>query len=329
MATMCRIYTDGACLGNPGPGGWAAILLGDGEPQRLAGFERKTTNNRMEIMAAIKGLERTPRDAEVVLFSDSQYLIYTMTRGWKRRANLDLWARLDDLASQRRVQWEWVQGHAGDEWNEEADRLANEQIQLVTSRGDIRAPVPPAAPGPRPAPPAGGPRRPEPAYDEDTALPQLSHIDAAGHARMVDVTQKLDTERVAVAKGSVVMQPATLALVRGGKAEKGDVLGVARVAGIMAAKETHHLIPLCHPLLVTDIAVDFQLDPLRSAVDITATARTTGRTGVEMEALVAVSVAALSIYDMCKAVDRGMRIEAVRLARKSGGKSGTIELEPA
>ena len=125
------------------------------------------------------------------------------------------------------------------------------------------------------------------------------------------------------------MQPATLALIRDGRAEKGDVLAVARVAGVMAAKQTSTLIPLCHPLFLTDVSVDFRLDALRNAVDITATATTVGKTGVEMEALVAVSVAALTVYDMCKAVDRGMRIEGVRLVRKSGGRSGDIEMELA
>ncbi|MEE9284682.1 MAG: cyclic pyranopterin monophosphate synthase MoaC [Dehalococcoidia bacterium] len=144
---------------------------------------------------------------------------------------------------------------------------------------------------------------------------------------MVDISAKADTERVAVAKGRVVMTPATLGLVRSGQGAKGDILAVARVAGIMAAKKTPDLIPLCHPLLITDVAIDFELDEAGSAVEITATVRTTGKTGVEMEAMTAVSVAALTIYDMGKAADRAMRIEAVRLARKSGGKSGDIVLE--
>ncbi len=149
---------------------------------------------------------------------------------------------------------------------------------------------------------------------------------------MVDVSAKADTERVAVAKGQVTMQPATLALIRAGKIEKGEVFAVARVAGILAAKRTHELIPMCHPLLITDVAVDFEIlaegnGSERARVGITGTAKNVGKTGVEMEALVAVSMAALTIYDMAKAVDRGMHIENVRLVLKRGGKSGEIRLE--
>jgi cyclic pyranopterin phosphate synthase len=154
---------------------------------------------------------------------------------------------------------------------------------------------------------------------------KLSHVDEQGRARMVDVGDKPDTQRQAVAQGRVLMQPETLALIQERGLPKGDVLAVAQVAGVMAAKRTHELIPMCHPLLLTHIGIDFQAVPAgegEAAVDITATARTTGKTGVEMEALTAVAVAGLTIYDMCKAVDRGMRIEAVRLVHKSGGKSG-------
>ena len=146
---------------------------------------------------------------------------------------------------------------------------------------------------------------------------------------MVDVTDKPDTRRVAVARGEVVMQPQTLAMIRENQVAKGDVLAVAQVAGIMAAKQTLHIIPMCHPLTLTGIEVAFALDQEEHKVVITASVHTTGKTGVEMEALVAVSVAALTIYDMCKAVDRGMRIQNVRLVRKSGGKSGEIILEDA
>ena len=155
-----------------------------------------------------------------------------------------------------------------------------------------------------------------------TSEPRLTHIDRSGNASMVDVSAKPDTERIAVAVGSVAMQPETLRLVSDNAFDKGDVLAVARIAGIMGAKQTSNLIPLCHPLPLSRIAVDFDLDTDTSAVRITAEAKTTGKTGVEMEALTAVSVAALTIYDMCKAVDRGMRIEGVRLTRKSGGQSG-------
>ncbi len=155
----------------------------------------------------------------------------------------------------------------------------------------------------------------------------LSHVDEQGRARMVDVSAKADTEREAVARGLVLMKPETLKLVSEGGISKGEVLAVARVAGIMAAKHTPYLVPMCHPLLLTHVEVDLRLDPDISAIEITATVRTTGKTGVEMEALTAVTGSALTIYDMCKAVDKAMRIEKVRLVRKTGGKSGDIVLE--
>jgi cyclic pyranopterin phosphate synthase len=156
---------------------------------------------------------------------------------------------------------------------------------------------------------------------------KLSHIDEKGKPKMVDVSGKADTLREAVAKGEIRMKAATLALITGGEIAKGDVLTVAQLAGVMAAKQTPHLIPLCHPLLLNEIKVELEIDEKHNAVLITATVKNTGKTGVEMEALTAVSVAALTIYDMCKAVDRAMRIEAVRLVKKSGGKSGTFVLE--
>ncbi len=148
----------------------------------------------------------------------------------------------------------------------------------------------------------------------------FSHFDAAGNAAMVDVSAKPVTDRSATARARVAMRPETAAMIREGTAKKGDVLGVARIAGIMAAKRTAELIPLCHPLPIA--AVTLELTAGEAAVEIAATVRTTGQTGVEMEALTAASVAALTVYDMCKAVDRGMRIEAVRVVHKAGGKSG-------
>ena len=153
----------------------------------------------------------------------------------------------------------------------------------------------------------------------------FTHFDKEGKAQMVDVSDKVETERVATAKGSVIMQRATLALIKDGAVKKGDVLSVARLAGIMGAKKTPDLIPLCHPLALTSVQVELTLDEARNAVDITATCKLTGKTGVEMEALTAVSVAALTVYDMCKAVDKGMQIVDIRLIHKSGGKSGTFE----
>jgi cyclic pyranopterin phosphate synthase len=150
----------------------------------------------------------------------------------------------------------------------------------------------------------------------------LTHLDAAGAARMVDVSAKAHTERIAIAEGAVAMLPATLDLVLSGNAKKGDVLGTARIAGIMAAKRTHELIPLCHPLSLTGVALDLDADASLPGIRVRARVRTTGQTGVEMEALTAVSVACLTVYDMVKAVDRGARITEVALLEKSGGRSG-------
>ena len=150
----------------------------------------------------------------------------------------------------------------------------------------------------------------------------LTHFDKAGNAHMVDVGAKGETERMATARASVTMQPATLKLIRSKKAAKGDVLAVAQLAGIMAAKKTPELIPLCHPLALSSVAVELTIDARRNAVDIEATCKVKGRTGVEMEAMTAASVAALTVYDMCKSVDRGMVISEVKLIHKSGGKSG-------
>ena len=155
-------------------------------------------------------------------------------------------------------------------------------------------------------------------------LPQLTHFNAQGLAHMVDVAGKAATHRSATAQGRIVMLPATLAIILAGNAKKGDVLGIARVAGIMAAKKTSDLIPLCHPLALTHVAVDFTPDEPGSSIVCTAVVETVGPTGVEMEALTAVQIALLTIYDMCKAVDRGMAMTGVRVLEKHGGKSGSF-----
>lgn len=158
---------------------------------------------------------------------------------------------------------------------------------------------------------------------------QLTHIDASGAAHMVDVADKAHTTRVAVAESAVTMEQATLDLIVSGNAKKGDVLGVARLAGIMAAKRTHELIPLCHPLALTKVEVDVEPDQSLPGLRIRALAKVTGQTGVEMEALTAASLAALTVYDMAKAVDRGMTIGPTRLLQKSGGKSGDWTIDPS
>lgn len=158
-------------------------------------------------------------------------------------------------------------------------------------------------------------------------MKNLTHLDEKGRPCMVDVTGKPDTHRRAVAKGLVRMQPATFSRLQGARIAKGDVLTVAQLAGITAAKKTPDLIPLCHPILIDSAGIEFSLDEENSTVEITATVESTGKTGVEMEALTAAAVTALTIYDMCKAIDRGIRIENIRLIQKSGGKSGDITLE--
>ena len=298
---MIDIYTDGSCSGNPGPGGWGAIVIENGVKRLLSGGEPATTNNRMEMMAAIEGLAAVLAGAAVTIHSDSTYVINTMTKNWNRNANQDLWPRLDALVAERKVGWEWVRGHNGHPLNEEADRLAVAATMSMANGGD--------AAGKAPAPAAA-------------TEGSLTHLDARGNARMVDVGDKPDTVRTATASGVVTMLPETLALILRGKVEKGDVFTVARIAGINAAKHTWELIPLAHQIPLSQVAVDFETDATNGTVSITGSARTTAKTGVEMEALSAVSVAALTIYDMCKAVDRGMRVDGVRLLEKRGGAHG-------
>ncbi len=172
-------------------------------------------------------------------------------------------------------------------------------------------------------------RRPKRKTKPSFTIDELTHIDPRGQARMVDVSGKAATERVAVAEGKVIMQPQTLDVVVGGNAAKGDVLGAARLAGIMAAKRTHGLIPLCHPLPITKVEIEINPEHALPGFLVQATVKVTGQTGVEMEALTAVSIACLTIYDMVKAVEKGMRIEGIRLLSKSGGKSGDWQAENA
>ena len=288
---MFRICTDGACLGNPGPGGWASIIINDEGRQEFTGNEHNTTSNRMEIKAVIEGLKRTPRGSEVTVESDSQYVINTMTRNWKRKANLDLWKLLDDEVDGRLVSWVWVRGHVGHPENERANRLANDAARTLINHAEP------------------------------------THFDNTGTITMVDITEKAVTERVAIAGGTVHMNSETIELIKNNGIAKGNVFAVAYIAGTMAAKQTSQLIPLCHPLAISSVDLHLQLCEDISAIKITATVKTVAQTGVEMEALTAVSVAALTIYDMCKAVDRGIRINEIRLIRKSGGRSGEIILE--
>ena len=310
---MITIYTDGACLGNPGPGGWGAVITGDGIKRSVHGSNPHTTNNRMEIMAVVEGLRNISDKSEVAVFSDSTYVINTMTKNWKRNKNKDLWDLLDQEVTSRAVSWHWVKGHSGDPLNEEADRLAYGE-----ATGKF---------GPEHEPFLGeGLMETDKPESTTTKDDTLTHVDERGAARMVDVGAKPDSDRVAVAIGFVEMKIETLQMIKTNEFKKGDVLSVARIAGIMGAKQTPGLIPLCHPLPLTQVTVDFELDEERSRVEIRAMAKTHGKTGVEIEALTATSIAALTIYDMCKAVDRGMQI-GTRLLSKTGGQSGDVFLE--
>ena len=325
---MIHIYTDGSCMGNPGNGGWAALTVDEGRLQMLSGKEGKTTNNRMEQTAVIKALEHLPKDTETTVYTDSEYVVKSMQGRYRRRANTDLWRRLDELVQGRRVWWEWVQGHVGHPQNEFVNALAGWEAGVHRTRPRLEDFVGDASRQPAPeAPTTPAAEAPWTGEAADDTIPGMTHLDAQGRAHMVDVGGKRETERVATAVGGVVMSPETLALVQAGSLKKGDAFATARLAGIMAAKETPRLIPLCHPIPLTQVAVELKVDEARSAVQITATVKTMARTGVEMEALTAVTVAALTIYDMAKSSDRAMRIEGVRLVHKRGGRSGEINLE--
>ncbi len=303
---MAEIYTDGAYNPVLRQGGWGAVIVEDGQKRVFSGMVKNTTSNRMEITAALEGILHTRQGAEVVIYTDSQYLFGCMTRGWQRRANRDLWEQLDEVVSQRKVRWEWIERNTKN-FHKEAHSLATN----LASQGERLPPVLPEKKG----------------VPKTVVAEGLTHIDESGRPRMVDVTEKADTQREAVVKGMVRMQASTLDLVKRGAMAKGDVLAVAQLAGIMAAKQTPNIIPLCHPILIGDIKVEFSLDEANSTVEITSTVKSVGKTGVEMEALTATAVTALTIYDMCKAVDRGIRIDGIRLIRKSGGKSGVVALE--
>jgi cyclic pyranopterin phosphate synthase len=305
---MIEVYTDGAYNPVLNQGGWGTILVENSKKQVFSGMAKRTTSNRMEITAALEGLTHTPQGSEVGIYTDSQYLFGCMTLGWQRHANRDLWGQLDEAVSQRKVGWQWIDQNTTIPFHKEAHALATN----LASQGEMLRPVPSEKQKPQPKAPIAE---------------ELTHIDASGQPRMVDITEKHDTSREAVAKGMVRMRPSTFELLKKGAMPKGNVLAVAQLAGIMAAKQTPHLIPLCHPLLIGDIKIEFNLNEEDTVVEITTTAKSIGKTGVEMEALTATAITALTIYDMCKAVDRSMKIDNIRLVRKSGGKSGVVDLE--
>jgi cyclic pyranopterin phosphate synthase len=346
---MTELFTAGSYNRDKHLGGWSVLLIDNDSRTLLSGMETNAAADRMELTAAVSGIETLPPGSHITITSDSQYLVYTMTQGWRRWQDFEQWDRLDELCRERVVEWVWRSEPpappenefvwAQAEWESggrAAAPMAAEFFGKKTTVSVVETEVPldeeSVLTANEPAleerdddqeeseTEAESPESPEPTAE-------LTHLDADGHARMVDVGEKAVTEREAVAKGSVVMRPETLALIAAGELEKGDALATARIAGIMAAKQTPSLIPLCHPILISHVAVELELDQANSTVNITATVRTAGQTGVEMEAMTAVSVAGLTIYDMCKAVDRAIRIDAVRLVKKTGGKSGDIILE--
>ena len=344
---MTELFTAGSYNREKHLGGWSVLLIDNDSRTLLSGMEADASADRMELTSAVSGIETLPPGSRITVTSDSQYLVYTMTQGWRRWQDFERWDRLDELCRERVVDWVWRSEPPAPRENEfvwaqaewesggraeppMAAEFFGKKITISVVEADISLEEEPVLTADEPAiPDKVEDEQEEPGIEAESPEPvaELTHLDADGHARMVNVGEKAVTEREAVAKGSVVMRPETLALIAAGELEKGDALATARIAGIMAAKQTPSLIPLCHPILISHVAVELELNQAKSTVDITGIVRTSGQTGVEMEAMTAVSVAALTIYDMCKAVDRGIRIEAVRLVKKTGGKSGDIILE--
>ena len=296
---MIEIYTDGSCLGNPGPGGWAAIILDtndpDKTPSRIKGNCPDTTNNRMELLAVIEGIASTPSDRKIKVYSDSKYVVDTLNKNWKRKANLDLWEKLDQQIHNRNIEYIWIKGHANNTHNEEADNIAQQEANNIAQN-------PPTS-------------------------TNLSHTDKTGKISMVDISNKNTTLRIAKATCDVMTSHESFLAIENNKIEKGDVISSARIAGILAAKKTSSIIPLCHPILISHIEITFNLDEANNVISITSKVTSSGQTGVEMEALTAVTISALTIYDMCKSIDKQTTITNIRLLKKSGGKSGIINFE--
>ena len=340
-STDLFIYSDGGAIGNPGPGGFGVVVQADSKTLKLSRGYRRTTNNRMELMGVIAGLESTAEIAagqRTQVVTDSRYVVDGMSKGWAKRwrangwrrnrqgdmaLNPDLWGRLLDAVEGRDVGFEWVRGHSGHPQNEMCDAMVGEAAKLPADEklvdegyerkgSDSMAQSAPFATlieevGSKVA---------------DAPESELTHIDSSGEARMVDVGAKEITERVATATCEVLMSETTTSLVRSGGIAKGDVIATAKLAGVMGGKRTAELIPMCHNIPISQIEVDIDELADGTGLRIAATARATWRTGVEMEAMTAASIAALTIYDMCKSAERGIRVANLRLLQKSGGKSG-------
>ena len=286
METENILYTDGSCIGNPGPGGWASIIIINDIKTTLSGSDEETTNNKMEITAIIKGLEQFPENSSVKIFTDSEYVINTMTKNWKRNTNLDLWNRLDSLVINRTIEWNWVKGHSGNKLNDEADLIANGEAKKIIQKK------------------------------------KLTHLNKEGNAQMVDTSTKGITERIAIVSGKILMKKETLDTALEGNLKKGDLFSVAKTSGINAAKWTHLLIPMCHPIPVSNVVIDIVPNHNMPGLEITSTVKANWNTGVEMEAFTAVSITCLTIFDMCKSLDKSMKIEDIHLVHKAGGASG-------
>ena len=220
METENILFTDGSCIGNPGPGGWASIIIINDVNTTLSGSDEETTNNKMEITAIIKGLEQFPENSSVKIFTDSEYVINTMTKNWKRNTNLDLWNCLDSLVKNRTIEWNWVKGHSGNKLNDEADLIANGEAKKIIQKK------------------------------------KLTHLNKEGNAQMVDTSTKGITERIAIVSGKILMKKETLDTALKGNLKKGDLFSVAKTSGINAAKWTHLLIPMCHPIPVSNVVID-------------------------------------------------------------------------
>ena len=246
METENILYTDGSCIGNPGPGGWASIIIINDIKTTLSGSDEETTNNKMEITAIIKGLEQFPENSSVKIFTDSEYVINTMTKNWKRNTNLDLWNRLDSLVINRTIEWNWVKGHSGNKLNDEADLIANGEAKKIIQKK------------------------------------KLTHLNKEGNAQMVDTSTKGITERIAIVSGKILMKKETLDTALEGNLKKGDLFSVAKTSGINAAKWTHLLIPMCHPIPVSNVVIDIVPNHNMPGLEITSTVKANWNTGVEM-----------------------------------------------
>lgn len=278
------VYTDGSCIPNPGSGGWAYEIRNSMDEiiDSSSGFDKNTTNNRMELTAVIKSFQSDyiKSNSVVTIRSDSQLIINTMNKNWKKKENTDLWNDLDEYKKSKNLhcEWEWVKAHAGIEGNENVDQKANQEAKM-------------------------------------------SHLSNDGNVNMVDVSDKNQTIRVAKATSKIKLSKTAFEMTKSNDSKKGNVLATAKIAGIQAAKKTHELIPLCHQINLTNINIDFILDDL-GFITVDSKVKCIGNTGVEMEALTSVTVASLTIYDMLKSVDKRIVINDIHLISKSGGKSG-------